>query len=397
MSNDKGSMTVTGNVGPGRAPGGNGNNGGHSGNKGDGNAGNNKTGSMVAKSVGDQLARGAGLDPSIFKNYFIGDEGDVIGVRFVDGSPTVPAGATVIGTYGVRLGPLPSGIINGTGNPGATPKPVINDNIKFMLTSPRINLKGDISDARLKTLNNTIAFNKLDAESGQAGQRVRNAKKATSQAKAEISLINEIRDKNKNDEGDFLLKSSYILSGTGNELGKLLGDKYSTIANEIAEDIKNFQGKKIRSYDDALKSINKITKNPAMVINDADKVAITNAIKSLEADDIAKNIKGISKSFAYANLAVKIENVRQKTIIGFENGDWGPLMLEVESWVVGGLVAGGALAILSNFVAPYLALLLGIPLTAVTIAGVIIIGILASFIDDKLVDRINNELIKPAH
>lgn len=72
-------------------------------------------------------------------------------------------------------------------------------------------------------------------------------------------------------------------------------------------------------------------------------------------------------------------------------------MLEVESWVVGGLVAGGALAILSNFVAPYLALLLGIPLTAVTIAGVIIIGILASFIDDKLVDRINNELIKPAH
>ncbi|MEJ5175611.1 S-type pyocin domain-containing protein [Erwinia sp. MYb416] len=53
--------------------------------------------------------------------------------------------------------------------------------------------KGDTSDARIAALNKIIADNARMANSGQAGQRIRNAVKATKQAKAELALINAAR------------------------------------------------------------------------------------------------------------------------------------------------------------------------------------------------------------
>jgi len=93
---------------------------------------------------------------------------------------------------------------------------------------------------------------------------------------------------------------------------------------------------------------------------------------------------------------IKIDKVREKSIEGYQTGNWSPLMLEVESWVLSGMGTGIALGILA-YVAPVVATTLGLPVTAVTILGIIGITLAASLIDDKLADKINNEVIRPAH
>ncbi|MDZ5641837.1 colicin-like pore-forming protein [Enterobacter sp. A103] len=195
---------------------------------------------------------------------------------------------------------------------------------------------------------------------------------------------------------DALQKSSEIIADAGEKIGAYLGDKYKAVAKEIAADIKSFQGKTLRSFDDAMKSLNKITSNPAMHINQADRDALVNAWQHVNVQDMANKFANLSSAFKVADTVIKIEKVREKSIVGYQTGNWGPLMLEVESWVVSGMAAGVAIGILS-ISAPVIAATFGIPVTAITIAGILGIGYLASFIDDSVVDEINNQLIPSAH
>lgn len=144
-----------------------------------------------------------------------------------------------------------------------------------------------------------------------------------------------------------------------------------------------------------MKSLNKITANPAMKINKADKDAIVNAWRHVNANDMANKLGNLSKAFKTADVVMKVEKVRQKSILGYETGDWGPLMLEVESWVISGLAASLALGLFAAILS--LLPISGLPLAAITIVGIITVGFLASKIDDKVVDKINNEIIRPAH
>ncbi|HAK1939148.1 TPA: hypothetical protein H1Q11_005231 [Salmonella enterica] len=211
--------------------------------------------------------------------------------------------------------------------------------------------------------------------------------------------LSELEKKKESDAKEALTKASELISAMGDKIGEHLGDKYKSVAKEIADDIKNFQGKTIRSYDDAMASLNKILSNPAMKVNQADKDALVNAWKSLNASDTASKLDNLSRTFKVADVALKVEKVREKSIEGYETGNWGPLMLEVESWVLSGVAVGVAMGIL-GYVAPVVAATVGLPVTAITIAGIIGISYLASFIDDKKADKINNEIIeiiKPSH
>lgn len=197
-------------------------------------------------------------------------------------------------------------------------------------------------------------------------------------------------------EKESLTKASELIVDMGEKIGAHLGDKYKSVAREIAENVKNFQGRTLRNYEQTMASLNKILDNPGMKVNKGDKDAIINAWKSLNADDTAKKLANLSKSFAIAGLALKVEKVREKSIEGHETGNWGPLVLEVESWVLSGVTVGVAIGILAK-VAPVVAAFASIPASAVMIIGIIIIGIIASKIDDKFADWINNELIRPVH
>ncbi|EAW8184857.1 hypothetical protein HX52_21915 [Salmonella enterica] len=211
--------------------------------------------------------------------------------------------------------------------------------------------------------------------------------------------LSELEKKKESDAKEALTKASELISAMGDKIGEHLGDKYKSVAKEIADDIKNFQGKTIRSYNDAMASLNKILSNPAMKVNQADKDALVNAWKQVNAQDIANKLGNLSKTFKVADIVLKVEKVREKSIEGYETGNWGPLMLEVESWVLSGVAVGVAMGIL-GYVAPVVAATVGLPVTAITIAGIIGISYLASFIDDKKADKINNEIIeiiKPSH
>ncbi|NIY48163.1 colicin immunity protein [Cedecea colo] len=198
------------------------------------------------------------------------------------------------------------------------------------------------------------------------------------------------------EERELLTKASELSASVGEGVSKHLGAKYRALSNEIAANIKNFQGKKIRTYNDAMRSLKKVLTNPGVKINKGDKDAIVNAWKHLNAKDMANKPGYLGKSFKAADIALKVEKVREKSIIGYETGNWGPLLLEVESWVLSGLAAGLAMGILAT-IAPIIATTVGLPVSAIVIMGIIAISIVASFIDDKLVDRINNELVRPAY
>ncbi|ECN9876269.1 colicin-A, partial [Salmonella enterica subsp. enterica serovar Enteritidis] len=197
-------------------------------------------------------------------------------------------------------------------------------------------------------------------------------------------------------EKEVLAKTSELIISMGDKVGEYLGVKYKALAKEIAGEIKNFQGKKIRSYDDAMASLNKITSNPAMKINQADRDALVNAWKHVDAQDMANKLGNLSKAFKVADVVMKIEKIREKSIEGYETGNWGPLMLEVESWVLSGIASAVALGVFSATLGVY-ALSLGAPAIAVGIVGILLAAVVGALIDDKFADALNNEIIKPAH
>lgn len=198
------------------------------------------------------------------------------------------------------------------------------------------------------------------------------------------------------EEREMLSQAADVIVAASQGVSKTLGEKYKTVANEIAANVKNFQGKKIRNIDQAMASLNKVLVNPAIKINAADKAAIINAWNHLNATDMAYKFAYLGKAFSAADIIMKVEKARQKSIEGINTGNWKPLLLEVESWVLSGIATGFALSILASL-ATFLASTAGLPVTAVMIVGVIAISLAASLIDDKLVDKINNEVIRPAH
>ncbi len=211
--------------------------------------------------------------------------------------------------------------------------------------------------------------------------------------KGSLSELEKQKDIN---EKEVLAKTSELIISMGDKVGEYLGVKYKALAKEIAGEIKNFQGEKIRSYDDAMASLNKITSNPAMKINQADRDALVNAWKHVDAQDMANKLGNLSKAFKVADVVMKIEKIREKSIEGYETGNWGPLMLEVESWVLSGIASAVALGVFSATLGAF-ALSLGAPAIAVGIVGILLAAVVGALIDDKFADALNNEIIKPAH
>lgn len=250
------------------------------------------------------------------------------------------------------------------------------------LTTALANAQQAVANAK-KQLADTIA---------QAAEDARRKQVAEAERQRQIA---EAAEKAKN-EREVLEKTSELIAAVGDKAGEYLGDKYSEVAKDISRDIKNFQGKTIRNYNDAMASLNKVMSNPAMKINQADKDALVNAWKALNAQDMANKLGNLSKAFKAADVAMKAEKVRQKIIEGHETGNWGPLMLEVESWVLSGMASSVALGIFSAILGSAL-LAAGVPAVVVGIMGIMTMVYIGSLIDDKFADALNNEVIRPAH
>lgn len=211
---------------------------------------------------------------------------------------------------------------------------------------------------------------------------------------SEVDKINQ--EQEANDEKAVLTKASEIIISVGDKAGEYLGDKYKTLSREIADNIKNFQGKTIRSYDEAMASVNKLMANPNLKINAADRDAIVNAWKAFDAEDMGNKFAALGKTFKAADYVMKANNVREKSIEGYQPGNWGPLMLEIESWVLSGIASAVALGLFSSIVGSAL-LAVGTPAIVVGMMGIFVAAVVGVLIDDKFAEALNNEIIKPAH
>ena len=241
--------------------------------------------------------------------------------------------------------------------------------------------------------------NKAAAEKAKADAAAKAAAEkaaAEAKAKAEAEKARKEAEEKANDEKAVLTKASEIIISVGDKAGEYLGDKYKVLSREIADNIKNFQGKTIRSYDEAMASVNKLMANPDLKINAADRDVIVNAWKAFDAEDMGNKFAALGKTFKAADYVMKANNVREKSIEGYQTGNWGPLMREVESWVVSGIASAVALAIFSATLGAYL-LAVGASAAVVGIIGIIIASFIGALIDDKFIDRLNNEIIRPAY
>lgn len=191
--------------------------------------------------------------------------------------------------------------------------------------------------------------NKAAAEKAKADAAAKAAAEkaaAEAKAKAEAEKARKEAEEKANDEKAVLTKASEIIISVGDKAGEYLGDKYKVLSREIADNIKNFQGKTIRSYDEAMASVNKLMANPDLKINAADRDAIVNAWKAFDAEDMGNKFAALGKTFKAADYVMKANNVREKSIEGYQTGNWGPLMLEIESWVLSGIASAVALSFL---------------------------------------------------
>lgn len=241
--------------------------------------------------------------------------------------------------------------------------------------------------------------NKAAAEKAKADAAAKAAAEkaaAEAKAKAEAEKARKEAEEKANDEKAVLTKASEIIISVGDKAGEYLGDKYKVISREIADNIKNFQGKTIRSYDEAMASVNKLMANPDLKINAADRDAIVNAWKAFDAEDMGNKFAALGKTFKAADYVMKANNVREKSIEGYQTGNWGPLMLEIESWVLSGIASAVALSFFSVAVGS-LFITAGVSVTAVGLMGIIFAGFIGALIDDDFVDKLNNEIIRPAY
>ncbi|WP_447889252.1 colicin-like pore-forming protein [Serratia fonticola] len=188
-------------------------------------------------------------------------------------------------------------------------------------------------------------------------------------------------------EKAFLLNISTIVSSSAEGISKRLGKNYQLAADEIANNIKNFQGKRIRNFNDAMASLNKIMSTPGMKINKGDRDALIHAWRYTNVNDMANKLSNFGQFFKVADLVIKADKIREKSIEGYESGNWKPLMLEVEGMVLSGVASSVALAIVTGILSLFSMSVLPV------IAAILVISIASSFIGASLAETLNNKII----
>lgn len=149
-----------------------------------------------------------------------------------------------------------------------------------------------------------------------------------------------------------------------------------------------------RKSADAMKTLNNIINdpNPRMKLSNADKASVVKALKSFNLNTFASNFKNLGTSFKVADIVMKGQAIIDKTIIGFETGNWSPLMLEIEAMAISSVFSSATIGIVGAIITAYLAPA-SLLASALTIAAVIAFSILASYIDTSLIEKINNYLV----
>ncbi len=194
---------------------------------------------------------------------------------------------------------------------------------------------------------------------------------------------------------DILNTAAGIITDSGKTLGKKIGDKYNTLAKEAANNIKNFQGNKLRSFKDTMAAVNELANNPRMKLSQADKTAVSNALKQINLATLADRFKGLGKAFTWGDRLLKAEKIRDGIATGIATGNYQKLAFEVEAMCLSGVAGSVALGIVTAMISAA-AVALSLPsvaVTALTVVAVIGIAILTSYIDADKAKSLNNAVL----
>ncbi|GEM_PF-3863369 len=188
---------------------------------------------------------------------------------------------------------------------------------------------------------------------------------------------------------DALEKESYkeaatYASDTGKEIANRFGNQVAQAANDMQ---KGIAGKRIGSYQEALKAFEKLSQNPGLRLNAKDSVAVAQALEALDKATLGDNMLRLGKAFGVTGGVIQAAGLVDSAVSGFKTGDWKPFLLELESAVVGkvaGSLAGAMAGIALGF-------LVSVPAGAVagTVLAAVFIGAASSYFDTEKVDQIN--------
>jgi hypothetical protein len=168
------------------------------------------------------------------------------------------------------------------------------------------------------------------------------------------------------------------------DTNKYILEKYGANLHQVVMDLqKDISGKKIRSYAEAMQTFETVRTNPNARLSPQDTRAVVEALNALDKASYMDNVNRLAKGFGVTGKIVQGHSVVTKAAIGFQDGDWKPLMLELES-IAAGMGAGALVATVVAF----------LPVAAATSAPVIVaaglvIAVAAFFLDSTNVEKIN--------
>ncbi|MFJ2540319.1 colicin-like pore-forming protein [Pseudomonas sp. NPDC087614] len=244
-------------------------------------------------------------------------------------------------------------------------------------------LNDQIANLQVKQTNLYAQMNRRQAEAlamQQAAEAVRQAQEARKQAHeqarlaaiAEAHCIAEEKSRIAAEEqtrqiDDYKRAVAYVA-----DANKYILDNYGKNLHQVVMDLqKDISGKKIRSYTEAMQTFEKVRTNPNARLNALDKATYMDSVNKL------------AKGFGLTGKIVQAHSVVTKAVIGFQDGNWKPLMLEFES-IAAGIGAGAILAIGAAFFFPTL---------AVSTPGIVAVGLLiaavAAYLNAGNVEKIN--------
>ncbi|MBK1520754.1 MULTISPECIES: colicin-like pore-forming protein [Enterobacter] len=162
-------------------------------------------------------------------------------------------------------------------------------------------------------------------------------------------------------------------------VSKKFGDRAARLAQEFAAQARSA---KIRSVPEALALFDKYKGTAVNKLNAADKAAISNAFKSLNQADIAKQLAAYSKVLGTFNKAMDLADLGAAVKKGIETGEWKDAITKLESIALTN--TAGQLAAIAFAAAGMPMGIIGFGIT-LTLAGVI-------FSNENVLKAINSSL-----
>jgi regulator of protease activity HflC (stomatin/prohibitin superfamily) len=168
------------------------------------------------------------------------------------------------------------------------------------------------------------------------------------------------------------------------DANKYILEKYGANLHQVVMDLqKDISGKKIRSYTEAMQTFDQVRTNPNARLSPQDTRAVVDALNTLDKATYMDNVNRLAKGFGVSGKIVQAHSVIEKTVIGFRDGNWKPLMLELESIAAG----AGAGALLAAAAAHFF------PPLVITVPGIVAVGLVialaAAYLSADNVEKIN--------